>query len=352
MSKRINLRGGEKIVPVNTSLPEIEIGSDISDIIFNINDEEEEVVVVNEVAENPIMTSMDPISSTPTTPVNPVDSLNTSILSPSILSSVELLCEKVGRSLQAEISCVIADLKTYLATELSKSDLRITSLESELVSLKDALSESYVKINRLESNLNDFRASLEKNATSSTQAPILPPAETFDTVIAGDSIMKHLKVDELEGSNKLICLPGARSHKVYQAVRQLARSAAINKLVLHFGTNHIPQDPHQSPAAVAKEISDTLMRLKGDLPDTNIYFSALLPKFDGSYNHGIDFINRTICGLCHEHDMGFIKHSAFCHQGQFNRGLYAPSEWRQGRPLHPSHEGALSLLTDIKLGII
>jgi hypothetical protein len=248
---------------------------------------------------------------------------------------------------------LVADLKTYIATELSKSDHRIKSLESEIEGLKDALTDSYSKINRLEENISEVKALFE-NAAPATQAPSAPPPESIDTVVAGDSIVKHLKLDELDGNNRLICLPGARSHKVHLAVRKLAKSASMKNLVLHFGTNHFGTNhlPDQSPSRVANEIAETLKRIQCELPDTKLYYSAILPKFDSFYNRGINFINTSIAVLCREYDIGFIQHTAFCRRGVLSKTLYAPTEWQQGRPLHPSHEGARTLQTNIKLGMI
>jgi hypothetical protein len=315
MSKSFNLRGGEKIA---AGLSE--------------NRDEEDVVIeiVEEVAE---------VDAPAPKPATPAPEANITI------NSLDSICENVGETLRAEIVNVVDNLKSYLAAELTKYDKRILLLVSEIVDLKDALSESYVKINSLESKF-DEHVNLCGSSNAAPALNSLPPKQSIDMVVAGDSIVKHIKIDQLEGKNELICLPGAHCHKVHLAVCDLAKKAQIKKLVLHFGTNHIPR---QSPLQIVNEITDTLKRVQLELPNTKTFFSAVLPKIDSSYNRGINFINQRIHDFCHENNMGFIQHSAFSRQGEFNKNLFAPTEWRLGRPIHPSHDGAMSLLKDIKL---
>ena len=245
--------------------------------------------------------------------------------------SANVLCDKFAVKLREEFEKIVVSLKSELTNELLKRDKRIVSLESEVISLTTSLNESSAKIVTLETQ---FEASTP------------PPKSNIDTVVAGDSIVKHINVDNLDGNNQLICLPGARAHKVHRAVRDLASTANIKNLVLHFGTNNIPQ---QHPGEVTSEIAGTLKQLQLELPDTNIHFSAILPKLDPAFNRGINCINFNIFNLCERNSIGFIQHPNFCRYGQLNKALYAPTEWKNARPIHPSHEGAMSLHTDIKL---
>ena len=84
-------------------------------------------------------------------------------------------------------------------------------------------------------------------------------------------------------------------------------------------------------------------------PNTKIHLSGVLPKLDPFYNKGINFINRKISAVCEEYGMGFIHHLGFGDaHGFLNEKFYSPTEWRLGKPLHPSHEGVRSMMNDIK----
>ena len=143
--------------------------------------------------------------------------------------------------------------------------------------------------------------------------------------------------------------PGCpRAHKVHLAVKKLAITTDIKNLVVHFGTNHTP---HQSPIQICRELTDHLERLQLALPDTHISFSTILLKISKKYNRGLNFINAYMDDVCADMGLGFIQHSSFSEHGLLNKRLYSPSEWKDGRPVHPSHEGAILMMTNIKLEI-
>ena len=210
------------------------------------------------------------------------------------------------------------------------------------------MASSGSKINALETQVAEYAATVNalKLAPATSAAPTLP---TIDNVIAGDSIVKHVDVDLLQGVNKLICLPGARPRQVHLAVRKLAKTANIKNLVLHYGTNSIAL---QSPLAVCREIADSLHRVQVEMPNTNIHFSAILPKIDSSFNRTINFINNFVCDLSNDMEIGFINHSSFSQHGHLNKKLFSPTEWKDMMPIHPSHEGALLLSTNYKMHLL
>jgi hypothetical protein len=264
------------------------------------------------------------------------------------LDLVERMVDKFGEKIKSDIGAIVESLKLDLLAELKRRDVRITDLESEVIFLRDSLARTNVKSSSLEKDVADMAVaidSLKAAPPSSASANDLP---YIDLVIAGDSIVKHLDIDSLPGSNKLICLPGARAHKVHVAVKKLVRTANVKKLVLHFGTNNIP---YQTPMQICQELSDSLKQIQLELPESEISLSAILPKIGVQYNRGINFINNYMFELCNELGMGFIQHTTFC-EGQLNKKLYAPNEWRDGRAIHPSHEGALLMMTNIKLHIL
>jgi hypothetical protein len=257
---------------------------------------------------------------------------------------LETIVEKFGLRLREEVSALVESLKGDILTELKKRDIRINALESEVIFLRDALAITNCKLTSLGADVAAMSASLDTAPPSSASS--LP---TLDTVIAGDSIVKHIDVSAIEGKNKLICLPGARAHKVMLAVKKLSTEAHIKNLVLHVGTNSIP---HNSVMQVSNELSQALMKIQLELPNTKIHYSAILPKIDLPYNRGINFVNNFLHDMCMDNGIGFVQHSAFCVGGRLNKKLYAPSEWREERPIHPSHEGALLMQTNIKLHLI
>jgi hypothetical protein len=107
--------------------------------------------------------------------------------------------------------------------------------------------------------------------------------------------------------------------------------------------------PHQVPCEISRELTDHLERLQLELPETNISFSTILPKIGAKFNHGINYINTVMDEVCYDLGVGYIQHSAFCERGQLTKKLFSPSEWKEDRPVHPSHEGVKVMMMNIRL---
>ena len=301
----------------------------------------------------------DEVVSTEDTPDTPVD---TPEVTP---DPVDTLCEKFGDKLRSELDTIIQQLKTdlaaqfaaQLADQLKSRDEHIACLENNGITRDIRISALENKVSALEKTVRDANENFEKNldticdevdriADSHQKTPSSPPK--IDTLIAGDSIVKHFGVDNLgEGYvNELLCIPGVRAHKVHRAILNHVKGAVPNDLVFHAGTNHIPQ---QTPDEVVRDLSATLKQLQLDIPETKIHFSAILPKLDPYYNRGIRYINQRILALCKIHGMGFINHRGFLHRnGDLNEKFFSPTEWWQWEPLHPSHDGVRALEKDVK----
>ena len=279
-------------------------------------------------------------------------------------AEISALCEKFGDNLIAEFTKIVDTLKSELAlqfgtrivaleTDSSRNDSRINALETENADLKTknteikiALDSANARINTLNENFDMIADEIDRMAASTKPAQ---PKDIVDLVVAGDSIVKHINVEGMlstVSANSLICIPGAKAHEVHKAVLTYARSATPNDLVIHIGTNHLPE---QTPVEAAYEIETTLKQLQLELPDTKIHFSQIIPKIDPSFHAGIKFINRKTERLCKEIGIGFINHPGFVHpeNGHLRRNLFSPSEWRRGEPLHPSHDGVRCLEYDI-----
>jgi hypothetical protein len=168
------------------------------------------------------------------------------------------MVDKFGDKILADIGAIVECLKGDLLAQIQKRDSRIvkleddnvtnneriTSLEAEVLFLRDSLAATNAKNRSLERASDDLSAAMNLSQTPSVTTPptIAPHASasasarpTLDHVIAGDSIVKHFDVSTLPGTNKLICLPGARAQKVTHAIIKLARTTDIKNLVVHFG---------------------------------------------------------------------------------------------------------------------
>ena len=265
----------------------------------------------------------------------------------------ELFAEKLRSELNISLNNIVETLKTDFIEEIGKHDVEIIALKSENLVLRDKLGSACARISTLEANIVDISAAitiLNDSPPSASPIRVPPKVHSLDTVIAGDSVVKHWDVQEFAGDkNKLICLPGARAEKVVSAVKDLASDTDIKNLVVHFGTNNIFHKSKQSPLDIANEIEESLKQLKRDLPNSKIHFSAILPKIDMSFTRSIEFINWKTWQLCKKLGLGFIEHPTFVQRGDLNQRLFSPSEWKDWRPIHPSHEGVRMLQTNIKL---
>ena len=273
----------------------------------------------------------------------------------------QAIVDKFGTRLREEVGAIVESLKEDLLSELQSQKSQITALESENIMLRDNQAASNAKITKLEKDV----AELSLEVALLNAAPRPPPSAVdreppaplpvIDTLVAGDSIVKPVDVSVIGGEdNRLICLPGATAVKVLHEVKKVAKTARIKNLVLHYGTNYIPG---QDIASIIREVSDSLHRISHELPDTKIHFSAILPKVCTAASHGISIVNNCLRDLCHIIDIGFIEHPtfehpSFKHQGVLNEKMYSPHEWKEWRPVHPSHEGARTLSINYKLHLL
>ena len=156
----------------------------------------------------------------------------------------EAIVDKFGNRLREEVGAIVESLKADLLSELRTQKNQITELENENILLRENQAASNAKIVKLETDV----AELSLEVAFLTAAPRLPPSAVdreppvplpvIDTLVAGDSIVKHVDVNAIGGeNNRLICLPGATAVKVLHAVKKVAKTAQIKNLVLHYGTN-------------------------------------------------------------------------------------------------------------------
>ena len=91
--------------------------------------------------------------------------------------------------------------------------------------------------------------------------------------------------------------------------------------------------------------------IKRQMPDTKLFVSAVLPKFDSKLNPGINCINLKLFNNSVNLNYYFIQHPQFCRNGQFELNLFAKSEVQQKKPLHLSKGGVARLACNIRYAV-
>ena len=170
--------------------------------------------------------------------------------------------------------------------------------------------------------------------------------EHRDLVVVGDSIVRPVDVESIKpgGTNDLICLPGARVFKVHCEIKKAALAFNVKNLVVHAGSNNIPDcQPHQ----VANQIIQMLRDVRLDMPTTNIYFSALIPKSSNRLTNAINHVNYRVFLACQEFGITYIDHPFIMVRGVMSTAMYKPVEVRENRPVHLSSTGAAKFGLDI-----
>ena len=98
------------------------------------------------------------------------------------------------------------------------------------------------------------------------------------TVIAGDSIIQHIRGWRISRGNKLVVksFPGATTEDMEDFVKPLLRKKPDN-VVLHIGTNDLNT---QEPRLTAEGIVNLALQIEGDAPETNLAISGLIARAD------------------------------------------------------------------------
>ena len=167
-------------------------------------------------------------------------------------------------------------------------------------------------------------------------------------LLIGDSKIQDVESGRLMNNTddtKKVCMRGKRTQDVREQLKEEQRTTSYDNIVIHVGTCNIPSE---EPLKVATDIASLLKTTKVNNPETNVFFSAILPKFDSSYNPGINIINKRLFDLQKSLGFTFIPHSRFCQYGNFNLGYYRNSEVRKRVPVHLSTSGTIAFASDIK----
>ena len=84
-----------------------------------------------------------------------------------------------------------------------------------------------------------------------------------------------------------------------------------------------------------------------EFPNTSIYFSAILPKFDNTFFEMINHVNSKKFELySHYHQLRFIQHQGFAKNHEMNKDLF----WKD--MIHTSNKGLRQLARDFKISKI
>lgn len=136
-------------------------------------------------------------------------------------------------------------------------------------------------------------------------------ANTTNTIIIGDSMIKHLDSRRLKRSSKT---PRKISTETYRGstigdMKHHIKPCLAKKpeeIILHVGTNNLAD---QNPNDIVTGIVDILNMAKEESPDTEIILSEIIVRTDNpSYEAKIGKVNAKLNKFCTEHNIGLIEH--------------------------------------------
>ena len=219
--------------------------------------------------------------------------------------------------------------------------------EAELQARDHEILELKARISELELRLPQNNESSGSIVPISYCEEILPFTESSnakekkDVIIIGDSIIRHLDTDKINPGkqNTLECLPGAKIGHVRNKLVQINDKYDCQSLILHFGSNNIPDD---TPEVVYRKILATVEDTRKAMPNTKIFVSAILPKLGNKFNKGINYVNQKLFDISIRKGFYYIHNHNFCANGIIDRKLYSKDN------IHLSYSGVARLGTNIK----
>ena len=172
-----------------------------------------------------------------------------------------------------------------------------------------------------------------------------PRSKKFELVIFGDSITKRIDPSFIARCEKSLALNysvrGAKVRGVYEQMRTFRENhqeAAVTNVIIHVGTSHLPRD---HPSDITTNTSKLLLHATKEFPNTSIYFSAILPKFNNTFFEMINHVNSEIFELCsYYHQLRFIQHQGFAKNHEMSKELF----WKD--IIHTSKNGLRQLARD------
>ena len=109
-------------------------------------------------------------------------------------------------------------------------------------------------------------------------------------------------------------------HEQMRTFRENHQEAAVANVIIHVDTNHLSRD---HPSDITTKISKLLLHATKEFPNTSIYFSAILPKFNNTFFEMINHVNSEIFELCsYYHQLHFILCQVFAKNHAMSKELF------------------------------
>ena len=163
-----------------------------------------------------------------------------------------------------------------------------------------------------------------------------------DIFLVGDSIIRDVDPLEIFPDKAVVhcCMPGKGIAEVTNVIEESSKNYFFKNIVIHAGTNGITA-PDQDPKEIIMDICYMLKNTKLNNPKSNIFFSALIPKYGPHFNKIINEINSVVYSAQTIFGFTFIQHSCFSQYGHIDLSLYRLSEVKRKypAPVHLSKKG-------------
>ena len=265
-----------------------------------------------------------------------------------VLSIVTPLSDSI-KSLATSLERKIDDLESKIdrmysvfSEEMLIRDEKISVLTEKVHTLQETI-EKEKKYHSTE--IQSLKERISKLETTRNMNKPEEKKELADLVIVGDSMIKHIDVNKVNpgGFNELFLIPGGKINDIHREIRDISKKFDLSELLISAGCNEIPQHPKNDwwPDEVLQKITHLLRSVKMNMPvGTQIYYSALLPKWDDSYLPGILYINSNLVSLQKEIGFKLIRNYQFWEQGfeSMKSELYSKSDY-----VHLNHKGVARL---------
>lgn len=139
-------------------------------------------------------------------------------------------------------------------------------------------------------------------------------------LLIGDSIIKYIDANRLMHTRKnyKFCLPGATIETIENILINTYKHLnhdIVTDVLVHVGTNNIPQDHFNIVINSVARLLHTVQKL---FPQSDIYFSGIIPKYSNAYIGVTDKINYAVRNWCRANGYHFID----------TRGLFVNSKHR------------------------
>ena len=236
-----------------------------------------------------------------------------------------------------------ASLKKRL-DDLEKS---LNSKDAEIQELKRQHKLTTEKLNNQDALIAELRSKIEQNPQP-IDDDASQPKEEHDLLVIGDSIVRDVSGSVINpgGDTTVKCLPGARPDDVAAEFREMTKTHSFKRIVVHAGTNLIPQ---YSPHYTADKLVKCMETIRELAPSSKIAFSHVLPKLSDCFLPGINLVNHRVSssGMIgpSRTRFGCVSHRAyFCNPA----GRVNPQLFRKDG-IHLSNAGVKQFNESIKL---